>query len=97
MSVNNLEGALRLIRKVLDYPCYGYTLREKDQIVYVGATAKPDNRAENHRSNGKRFDHLHIEQTFACWEDARDWEHTALVDCLKNRGYWPRYNVSRNG
>ncbi len=71
-----------------------YELREKGKLVYVGITSQSlDERAEQHRQDGKRFTSVNKAGPFVTKDSAEEWEENRLEQYRhSHKGKNPRYN-----
>jgi len=71
---------------------YKYTLKDGNEIKYIGITDDPDRRIEEH-SKDKNFSHMKIEGQIVTRKSAEKWEENRLETYRKgHKGKNPKYN-----
>lgn len=70
-----------------------YELKRGNDILYIGITNDPEEREEEHRTDGKRFGHMRIVGPAVTKDTAEEWEEERLEAYRRSHGGRnPRYN-----
>jgi len=70
-----------------------YELRDGHELVYVGISKDPDQRAKQHENDGKKFTSMNIVGPAVSKDSADRWEEQRLEMYRKNHGgNNPRHN-----